>query len=514
MRWLRNRMKLFMWITAAIFIIPFIGGQVIRQFTSVGQGPKSNVATVNGKDIPIEDHRNQFTQLRDRQRENQQGAIGQEELQKLRQEAFRQVVERALLQQIIQREGAEATSSEIRQLFLQQVSQNQSGQVNNRQAQRILQQMPENRRKELARSHRNQLESFRMTSWLSTLVSVPDPESRILLREGLREVKLIGLYTKPETFIDDETIRTYYKQNKSDFKRQARARVSHILLEPDTTARNPLDSIKDTIETIRRRFQAGDPFSKLAKQYSDDQQTASRGGDMGWVTSDDLESSLANEVFNPSSDTTDISSLVRTQKGYHLVHVKEGPKQSFRSLSEVRPQIQSRLLSDTHHQQAQQQIQKYRQDILAADNSLERLRELALAHSHSSFASPRRGYYGSVPIRYVLSDHHEYADQWTGELTENNLVLNEISRSLARLRPDTVSQVIDHKFGYHLFATMDRTEPELDELSDTTTRTIRRRLSQTKSDQFTRDWLENQRENANITVHVSEERIGGIPDWV
>lgn len=514
MSWLRDRMKLFMWLTAAIFIIPFIGGEVIRQFTSVGQGPSANVATVNGKDIPIEDYRDQFTQLRDQQRESQQGAIGQEELQTLRQQAFRQVVDQALLQQIIQQEGAGATSSEIRQLFLQQVSRNQSGQVNNRQARRILQQMPENRRKKLARSHRNQLESFRMTSWLSTFITVPQSESSTLLREGLREVQLVGLYINPKTFVDDETLQTYYEQNKADFSREPRARVRHILLKPDTTARNPLDSIKDTIETIRRRYQAGDSFSVLAEQYSDDEQTAPQGGDMGWVTAEDLDSSLANEVFNPSGDTTDISNLVRTQEGYHLVHLEEGPKQTFRSLSDVRSQIQSRLVSDTHHKQAQQQIREHRQDVLAAEDPTARIRELALAHSHSDFASPRRGSYGSVPIRFVLDEHHEYADQWSGELTENNLVLDEISRTITRLQPDTVSQVVEHKFGYHVFSVTDRTEAKPDTLSDTTTRTIRQRLSRTKSDQYTQDWLTNRRSDATITVHVSEERIGGIPDWV
>jgi parvulin-like peptidyl-prolyl isomerase len=513
MSWLRDHMKIFMWITAALFIIPFIGGQVLRQFTSMGQGPNPNVATVNGADVPIEDYRDQFTQLRDQRRENQQGPIKQEDLRELRRQAFRQVINQTLLQQTAQEEGAGATSSEIRQLFLQQISRNQSGQVNTRQARRILKRMPENRRKQLARTHRSQLESYRMSNWLGSLTTVPDTEARLLLREGLREVQLVGLYVNPEEFVEDETVQTYYQQNKADFSRDPRARVRHILLEPDTTARDPLDSIKDTIETVRRRFRAGDSFSVLAEQYSDDKKTAPEGGDLGWVTADDLESSLANEVFTPAGDTDDISNLVRTQEGYHLVYVEEGPERSFRSLSEVRPEIQSRLVSDTHQKQARLQAQQYRQDILEAEDSLGRLRELALAHSHSEFASARRGSYGSVPIRFVLNDRHDNAENWEGELTERNLVLDEISRTLTRLRPDTVSEVVKHKFGYHVFSVTERTEPRLTDLSDTTTRSIRTRLRRTKSDNYTRNWLNQQRANASITVHVSEERIGGIPDW-
>lgn len=510
-------MKIFMWITAIIFIVSFVGGLLVRNYFGGGQGANRFLATVNGSDVPMSRFRDTFSRLRDQRAESDRPALDEESLQSLRREAFTQVINQVLLQQLVEREGAEATSEEIRQLFLQQTVRDKSGRVNRRRAQQILSRMPEQRRKELAETHRRRIETFRMSNWLNAHVSLTDTEGRQLVREGLREHNLVGLYLDPEEYVDSGTVRTYYEQNRANYREPPRALVRHILLKPDTQPRpggNALDSIKETIETVRRRFRAGDPVGELAREYSADTETAPDGGLLGWVTADDLDSSMANQVFGSNSDTGTLSNLVRTDAGYHLVYVEEGPVESFESLDEAEAEIRSTLVADTHRRQARSEMESLRRRVLESDDPLERLGELALLESHSNFASSRRGRYGWVPLRFVIQEIHPNAEQWSGEISRNNLVLDEISRTLSGLEPGSVSEVLEHNLGYHVLAVPERRDARLSTLSDTATGAVKNRLGTSKRNDYSSRWLEHRRRQASISLNVPEQRIGGTPDWL
>lgn len=91
--------------------------------------------------------------------------------------------------------------------------------------------------------------------------------------------------------------------------RQVNAR--HILLRTESDANDILNSLN-----------AGQSFEELAAQYSQDETTRDKGGDLGWFTMDELlVPELAQVAF--SIQPGQIAGPVATELGYHVIQVVE-----------------------------------------------------------------------------------------------------------------------------------------------------------------------------------------------
>ena len=77
----------------------------------------------------------------------------------------------------------------------------------------------------------------------------------------------------------------------------------------------------DEMKTLRLRITKGETFEQIAKNYSQDPKTAEKGGDMGFIAVLDNHYSFESAVYNTSKG--EISGIVRTEKGYHLIKVLE-----------------------------------------------------------------------------------------------------------------------------------------------------------------------------------------------
>ena len=76
-----------------------------------------------------------------------------------------------------------------------------------------------------------------------------------------------------------------------------------------------------SIQNIYRQIQGGKSFETLAKQYSVDAATAVKGGDMGWVVSNELVPQFA-EVMDKLANGG-LSAPVKTPFGWHVMQVVE-----------------------------------------------------------------------------------------------------------------------------------------------------------------------------------------------
>jgi peptidyl-prolyl cis-trans isomerase SurA len=95
--------------------------------------------------------------------------------------------------------------------------------------------------------------------------------------------------------------------------------VRHILLKPDAN-RTAADA-KKQVENIYRQVHAGKSFEVMAKQYSADPLSAVQGGDLGWVTEDELVPEFAKAMA--SLPLHQVSEPVQSAFGWHLIEVLE-----------------------------------------------------------------------------------------------------------------------------------------------------------------------------------------------
>ena len=132
-------------------------------------------------------------------------------------------------------------------------------------------------------------------------MKVGDVRGPIRAGNGFQIIKLVGV---GNTEVHHEVIKTH---------------VRHILLKPGV---NMTEAEADRqIHNLYEQLKSGKDFAAMARQYSLDHASAAKGGDLGWVTSDELVPSFAEAMGELSINT--ISKPVKTPFGWHLIQVLE-----------------------------------------------------------------------------------------------------------------------------------------------------------------------------------------------
>jgi peptidyl-prolyl cis-trans isomerase D len=119
--------------------------------------------------------------------------------------------------------------------------------------------------------------------------------------------------------VNDAQLKTYYDEQKvktpERFAQPEQRRVSHILL----SVTDPKDdaAVKAKAEGILKRAQAGEDFSALAKEFSQDPGSSALGGDLGWSERKVWVAPFADAAYSMKVD--EIRGPVKTQFGYHIL---------------------------------------------------------------------------------------------------------------------------------------------------------------------------------------------------
>lgn len=149
--------------------------------------------------------------------------------------------------------------------------------------------------------------------------------------------------------ISDEDLKTYYEQNQARLSSQEERRASHILLTAPKSAsvverQKAQAKARELLEAARK---APDSFAELARKNSQDPGSASGGGDLDFFARGAMVKPFEEAAF--SMKKGDISDVIETDFGYHIIKLTDirAPKQ--RSLAEMKDE----LVDDLKKQQAQ-----------------------------------------------------------------------------------------------------------------------------------------------------------------
>ncbi len=163
------------------------------------------------------------------------------------------------------------------------------------------------------------------------------------------QVKVVYLRFSPQAYLTETTvspqeIQEYYDMNIEQYRRPKRVRVRHILFKVGPEA-GP-DEVKEAREKAQKvlaeaRREAD--FAALARRYSDDPSGAT-GGDLGYFTPGEMDPILEKAVSPLGKG--DISPLVRTRQGFHIVKVDDVQEGAVKTLEEVKGGIVSFLMNE------------------------------------------------------------------------------------------------------------------------------------------------------------------------
>jgi peptidyl-prolyl cis-trans isomerase C len=145
--------------------------------------------------------------------------------------------------------------------------------------------------------------------------------------------------------VSDKDAKAYYDGHPDLFKRPEQVRASHILIRVDPQAdQSKKDSARKKLEAIQQRLKKGEDFAELAKQYSEDPSSA-RGGDLSYFGRGMMVKSFEDAAFALKKD--EVSDIVETQYGYHLIKVTDRKPETLIPYEEIKDKLQDYLKGET-----------------------------------------------------------------------------------------------------------------------------------------------------------------------
>jgi len=185
------------------------------------------------------------------------------------------------------------------------------------------------------------------------------------------KIKISYITMDPEMFksgvsITDKQIKDYYEENKEMFRQEKEVSARHILLKVDRNASEEEErKVREKAKMVLEKARKGEDFPKLAKKYSEGP-TAQKGGDLGYFSEGRMVKPFEEAAFKMKKG--EISELVRTQFGYHIIKVEDVKEERARTLDEVREEIRKTLTNmaatDLAHEKALSLIDQMPYDVV------------------------------------------------------------------------------------------------------------------------------------------------------
>lgn len=143
--------------------------------------------------------------------------------------------------------------------------------------------------------------------------------------------------------VSDAEIKSYYEQNAKRYGEEEQRRASHILIKVDKGA-SDVDkaAAKAKAEKVLAQVKKNpSDFAKLAKEYSQDPGSAERGGDLGYFGKGMMVKPFEDTVYKLKQG--EISDLVESDFGYHIIQLTGIKTASVKPLDEVKDDIAAEI---------------------------------------------------------------------------------------------------------------------------------------------------------------------------
>ncbi len=328
--------------TRKLLVAALLGALVIGVLGASGCTSKDTAAKVNGEAITQTELNTQLEQLKKQYPQMFEGADGEGRLLDFKQRLLDNLINQKLIEQAAKDKKINVADADIQK----QIDQLKSGFKDEAQ-------------------FNEALKSAGMT--VDSL--------KVQIKNQLITQKLIESLAKDQK-VTAQDIKDYYDKNTAQFYQKEAKKASHILFKPEDKA---------TAEKVLKEVQAGGDFAALAKKYSIDTATASKGGDLGWPTSPYVtEFQTALDKLKKGQT----SGLVESPYGWHIIRVTDERAGSQQTLEEVKAQIEQIIVQQRKADSYQQFLNDLRKN--AKIEILDPQLKTANAKGESKTATPTK----------------------------------------------------------------------------------------------------------------------------
>ena len=162
------------------------------------------------------------------------------------------------------------------------------------------------------------------------------------LRETVLFAALMERLLKEQGQATEDEVRKFYEENKAGMRTPEVVALSHILVRLAPDAEDLVRQAKRSqAEAARTLVKSGEKFAAVARKVSEDPNTADNGGALGYFRRGQLPADL--EVVAFSLKTNEVSEVIATPAGLHVLTVTDRKPAQQLTLDQVKPQIEMLL---------------------------------------------------------------------------------------------------------------------------------------------------------------------------
>ncbi len=178
-------------------------------------------------------------------------------------------------------------------------------------------------------------------------------------RKGMAYRKVAAAQWEGKINVTDADAKQYYDAHTKDFETPEQVRASHILIsskpkDPNGDPNQAKTVAKTKIDGLLKQVKEGGDFAELAKKNSDCPSSAN-GGDLGLFGRGQMVKPFEDVAFTLKPN--DISDIVETEFGYHIIKVTEHKDAGTVPFEEVKARITEQLTNEKKNEAIQAYIQ-------------------------------------------------------------------------------------------------------------------------------------------------------------
>jgi peptidyl-prolyl cis-trans isomerase D len=165
--------------------------------------------------------------------------------------------------------------------------------------------------------------------------------------------------------VSEDELRDYYNRGITEYQIDPSVTAQHLLFRTQEATLEEVAAIRQTAMEVLERARAGEDFAELAREFSEDS-SANFGGDLGAFGPGQMVPAFETAAF--ALDAGEVSDLVTTEFGIHIIKVNE--KQDARTLpfDDVRASIESAVRFDRAEAVAAQRAQAVAVALVESDD--------------------------------------------------------------------------------------------------------------------------------------------------
>jgi peptidyl-prolyl cis-trans isomerase C len=190
-------------------------------------------------------------------------------------------------------------------------------------------------------------------------MNISEEKLKSQIREGLAIQQFVDNYLVQEVKVSEAEAKVFYKNNSERFKQPEQIKASHILVKVDNQADTPTkDLANKKIKDIQKKLEAGEDFALLAKEFSEGPSNIN-GGDLGYFKRGQMVKPFEDAAFKLIPG--EVSDIVETRFGYHLIKVVDKKPESVVSYDNVKDKITQYIEQEKKGEVIKSEIEKLRQ---------------------------------------------------------------------------------------------------------------------------------------------------------